>query len=309
MANMTDSNNADGFKYPIEVFTAQNPTKTLSVESHLAVAKTADQQSPLKVYHEKFSLYKYAIVEKKDNEPLSIYANINIKEIEALMKRSDYAFMKHMDAEFGPKVDTDTTSPAYTVRIASGMLKGKTPAEVLLEGDNEEALNRQYTFLKEHLDKFPKNKIQMDAILDAAKLKKEGKLTKSSASSTRVRLYPNGQDIVPKPLIRKKREDNKCFVYEMEIYWYIGDKYPVEIKINNYYAVVHEDNTGRVQPDKSTIDKKESWTRSFRLSEQDWQNHVRSIRTDMANFEMLHAKETRMDAENTSKANREKATT
>lgn len=295
------------YKYPIDVCTSQNKKQTYSVESHLSVAKTEDAQSPLKIYNDTFSLYKHTIIEKdKAPEEKVVTANIKVKEMEDIFRRSDYAFHKSMEYECMPKTTATGeagTSPAFTVKITSGVLKGKTPAEVLLENpQNEKALNQQYKWLKENLGRYPRNQIQMDAILDAANLKKEGKLqaasTEAAATQTpRIRIYPSTSQVTPKPLRRKTREDGRCFIYEMEVYWNIGDDYPVEITIRNYWAPVREmeDKTLRVSQ-KDAMDRVE---KTMRLSEADWLNHLRTIEDDMDSFKMLNAKGTREDATKT----------
>jgi len=231
---------------------------------------------------------------------------MNVKEMQDLFLRTDFAFNKSMEFECAP-VAAHADSPAYTVKITSGVLKGKTPAEVLIETGNVDALNNQYVWLKNNLKKFPKNKIQMDAIMDAAKLFKEGRLEAAeTVVKPRIRLYPAGQP-TPKPLRRKPRADGKCFVYEMEIFWNVGDTYPIEIIIRNYWAPVKEmeDKTIRVVQ-KEAEDKIE---RTMRLGEADWLNHIRAIKDDMDSFKMMNAKATRADSERTLWENRQKEKT
>lgn len=293
------------YNYPIDTCTSQNDSKTYSVESHLTLARTADGQSPLKVYHQTFSLYKHSIVEK-DSAVKAVYANTNVKEMEDIFKRTDYAFAKSMDAEcVPPSPVNEELSLAYTVKITSGILKGKTPAEVLLENPNgKEALNNQYKWLKTNLEKYPNNKKQMDAILDASRLFEEHKLKKAEKTEvyhSSIRLYPSIGQPLPKPLRRKTREDGKSFIYEMEIFWHIGDKFPIEIVIRNYWAPVNvmEDKTLRIGL-KDASDKVE---KKMRLTEADWLNHIREIKTDMKSFEYLYSNTTRTDSINTLKEN------
>ena len=290
------------FRYPIDVNTSQTKDKTLSVESHLTVAKTADEQSPLKIYHENFSFYKFAIIEKAAAVK-AVTSNVNVKEMEDIFRRTDYAFTKAMDYENEP-VDSTATSPAYTVKIASGTFKGKTPAEVLIENpNNKEALNKQFQWLKNNLTKYPNNKVQMDAISDAAKLMNEGTLISApKKAGQRIRLYPSTSMPVPKALTRKPREDGMCPVYEMEIYWNICDNTLIEVIIKNYYAPIEKKEDGRIMPVRKQAEDKID--RSMRISEADWLNHIREIKTDMANFEMLNAKATRADAINVLMENR-----
>lgn len=382
------------FKYPLEVFTAQNTKQTLSVASRLFVAKTEDEQHPLKIYHKSFSLYDFSIIEK-DKTPKFYSANLNVRELEDMFSRTNYAFNKQMDKEceqqtaasvpaVGGSESNSGLSPAYTTEFKSGPFKGKTPAAVLLDDpQNRQELNQQYILLKKNLGQYPDNQKMLDAIMDAATLLKEGKLKKQQTTglaytvqiksgnykgktpaevlqndpngrngltsqkawlqknldkypanqqqidaiddalklfedgklavsenaqsgsfntSCSIRLYPSTPGgPVPKPLIRNKRDDGMVPVREMEIYWHVGDKYPIEISIVEYYTRVNEHEGGRItitNPGTKPTPKK------MRLSEQDWMNCIRSIKADMRNFEMLHAKETRTDAESVDRKNR-----
>ena len=88
----------------------------------------------------------------------------------------------------------------------------------------------------------------------------------------------------------------------MEIHWNVGNTYPVEITIRNYWAPVNvmDDGTIRVAQKEAT-DRVE---KTMRIGEAEWLNHLRTIRDDMTTFEVLHSKETRNDAMQTLLANR-----
>jgi len=299
------------FKYPLDVFASQNKKQTYSIESHMTLGKSDDGQSPLKIFHDKFAFFKHSIIEK-DSAVKAVYANINVKEMEDVFRRTHYAFFKSMDFECAPVgdiSDEDANSPAYTVKMTTGPYKGYTPAEVLIANPDDpeviKNLNNQYKFLKDNIKKYPRNKAQMDAIAEAAKLQKEGKLAKAAAAKApSIKLYPAGAS-TPKPLRRKVRDDGKSFIYEIEIYWHVGDKYPIEVSIKNYWAPVKtmDDGTIRVVQKESA----DAISRSMRLSEVDWLNAVRSMRYDMANFSLLNAKTARTDSANVLRQNIESA--
>lgn len=283
-------------KDPKEIGSAVRPEKAFCVTSQLVTAKSADGEHPLKVYHSGFSRFVFALL-KSGKDKGSVTANIKIDDIADLLARSDYAFKKSMDFETQPKVKAESSSPAYTVKIASGNMKGKTPAEVLIENpENLTALRNQYKWLKENVQKYPKNKFQMDAIEDAAKLLEAGKLNKAESpavAAPSIKLYE--ADL--RPLIRKPREDGMCPVYGIKIYWHIGEDNPVEITIVNYYAPVVKKESGQINVDAAQKDMTTFKNISQRVTEAEWMNIVREIRANMRQFEMLNAKAVFADAD------------
>ena len=151
-------------KYPMGVAAILRPQKTLSITSNLVLARAENDAQkntamPLSVYDTPLARYIVTIIDKSQGETAYPFANIPVNQIPEILKRSDYAFQKHMDHEVG-KVDQHSdqqNSPAYTVRFRSGNLKGMSPAEVLLQNGDEgqNILNQQYVYLQKNAEKYP----------------------------------------------------------------------------------------------------------------------------------------------------------
>lgn len=281
-------------KYPLEVASIVR-TQTFSVESHLALARAADGDSPFKVF-KKLSRFIFALINEQKE---SVMANIPVYEIAGIEKKTEYAFNKNMEATFSPKPQDETLSPAYTVKITSGTFKGKTPAAVLLENpENRAALISQWQWLKSNLNKYPNNQKQMDAIVEAANLEKAGELSsKMIVEDLPIEIYKAEM----RPLQSKKRNDGLWFVYAVKIVWIPGNTYPVEICIENYYAPVEKNeklgtlNVKIKERDQSSLKKV-----VMKLTADEWLDTMRAIKTNMDQFQMLHAKEVFNDALSTS---------
>ena len=293
-------------KYALNVAAILRQQKTLAVTSNLQLAKADNDEMPLSVYSTPLSRYTFAIIDKTQGDTICPTANVPVNMIPDIIKRSDYAFAKQLDAELnadGEAEGQSGTSPAYTVRFRTGQLKGMTPAEVLSQqGEGGIAtLNGQYTFLKSNLAQYPGNKVLMDAIMDAANLMKTGKLqtvqTKATKKLTILRE-------IPKPLIRKKRPDGMCPVYMISIAWTIGEKYPVEVTIVNMYAPVKESANGTLQPQLGAYDKASYKKSVFSLAAEEWNSMIAAIDRNMRQFETMTSRAVFDDALNADRANR-----
>lgn len=257
--------------YPKEIVAVKN-NGTFCVTAELSRSQKKDGES-LTIFTP-FSRFVFTIINEQKN---FVTANFPVKEIAELMHKNDYANMEHLkDLYDAEKKEKDVSkSKAYTVKIASGYLKGKTPAEALLEDPekNIENLKRQYVFLEKNLKKYPKNKEQMDAIVEASTLFKSGRLNANEVSKFKViNLY--NAPIRPLSSKTKKEDEEKGirFVYSLNINWNVGDEMPVEITIENYLAPYKEkdDGTINVFPAEKTQYKKISMS----ISSKEWNNVV-----------------------------------
>lgn len=205
--------------------------------------------------------------------------------------------------------DDGTDGPAYTVRIANGNLKGKTPAEVLIEdAAGKKALLSQREWLAKNMEKYPANKTQVEAIDQAIRLFEEGKLsgaaasTAAPASGRTINLY----EAKYRPLTRRQKENGKCLVYEIVINWTIGNDYPVSVKVQNYYApVIKNEKTGMLNVKASEAEDKVQ--NEMLLMAKEWNNVLDRIYDNMLQFKVLHARETINDSIAADKKNREAA--
>ncbi len=194
---------------------------------------------PLKAFNH-FSRIVMTITEKS-NECKFVEANIQYDDLAEVFTRANFAIKQCLKKEFQPAVtdDSEESSPAYTYVIPFGDLRGKTPVQVLQEPDGEKKLNDQYQFLQENLAKYPKNQIQMDIIMDAARLKNEGKLVKKETPIT-CGVIPILES-EPRPNIYNMNDDGKTFpVYEVKMECNLALNSPFEVQITNYDAPVEE---------------------------------------------------------------------
>ena len=271
-------------KYPYDIAVFQNTTDTLSIEAHFIQNK---EESPMKVFDETFSRFTLNILSKQDVS----YINVPFSELPAMLKKTDIAADEH----FRPKKVTkteggsgiDKTGPAFTKRFFAGKLKGKSPVDVLVENeDGKTILKEQYIWLKENLAKYPANAELMSAIVDASKLNiEELKGTSLDDNAPSVIEILN---IGCRPLTRKAREDGKCFVYEGNVTWDTGRKYPVTVTIRNYYAEVIKRDGGLLNVNLSSKDTATERIKKFSLSASDWLYALKTMERAEQAFYFCH---------------------
>ena len=158
--------------YPKEIVAVKDNKSTFCITAEFVRSKKEDGES-LTIFAP-FSRYVMTLI---NEEKQFVTANFPLKELAEMKQKSDYANMEHLKYLYDNNIKNENANKpkAYTVKITAGYLKGKTPAEALLEDSkkNAEILNNQYAFLQKNLAKYPKNKEQMDAIVEAAKLLKK----------------------------------------------------------------------------------------------------------------------------------------
>lgn len=291
-------------KYALETARILRKGKALKINANYILAKADEGESPFDVYGSMSRLSIVQLDQGADNREVRVTGNISMTSVADLVARTEYAFQKHLDALCAPK--TTGTSAAYTVKFTSGSLKGKTPSDVLTEDPSGgmDILNRQYKFLKDNVARYPKNQLQIDAIMDAASLYKAGKLEQTQAvHHPTVVLY----DAEARALIRKPREDGKCPVYSIKITWDVGEKYPVTFETTNLYAPVLHREDGTISPILKDCDRTSIKKAVLVISEEEWMNVIRQIQTNMRQFENANAAEIFRDALKADRENREAA--
>ncbi len=249
-------------KYIKEIATVKRKS-TFSVDSELTVRKKEDG-APMKIVDDSFSRFVLTIVDASGG----IHFNVKPEEIPAIQRKTQIA----LNEFWSPKPVATTsgnaaTSPACTVRFITGNLKGKTPAEVLAENGEKgkEMLNSQYKWLKSNLEKFPKNKELMDAIVDAASIDLSVPV-EAPTTTPPLAIFETGT----RPLTRKKREDGKCFCYEGKVVFDFARKYPVIVEIKNYYAPVVVKESGQLNVQLSQMDPASKVEKSFSMTAEEW---------------------------------------
>lgn len=272
-------------RYPIEVASVVRKNKTFAINSFLVKADGYEGESPYKTYG-KFSRYQFSIVDFTSGERKTVTSNLRISDIPIIKEKSLIALEKNM---FAMNDINNYQSKANTVKFLSGALKGKTPAQVILEGQKEEII-RQRNFLIANLNKYPGNRTILEAIDEAINLYKQNKLESNSISG-QICIYNAGLH----PLTRKKREDGYCQGYDMSILWVLGQSYPVTLEIKNFYADVVNLPDGRLNV--RNIDKSSLLNLNISMTDAEWMNIVDSIERNLRMFEFLHAKNIFVDAD------------
>ena len=250
-------------KYPFDIVSLVR-NKTFSVEARYS---REEEDSPLKVFNH-FSRFVFAIIA----EGKASTCNIHLDSLEEINAITDVIKKDYYNKE---ETHSNNTSPAFTKKFFSGDLKGKTPIEVLLENPNgKEILKTQYKWLKENLEKFPKNKELMEAIMECSKLSEdELNAAKSVKKSNTYTIFEVGC----RPLIRKTREDGKCFCYEAKVIYDSSRKYPVSVSIKNYYAPTTKDEKGLVNVILKEKDKASEISNDFNMTMAEWLNTVKCM--------------------------------
>lgn len=244
----------------------QNDKTVLSVESFMSQASPQEETAPQMVFG-RSSRFAFNLISSGEAK----IANMPQENLAEVLSRSRFICDKIYENELRTSSgSTEGLSPAYTVKMPSGEFKGKTPAEIILaDNANKEKLNAQYVFLKNNLDKYPNNKVIMDAILDASALQKAGKLVAkpiTSGSSGEFMIYSAPM----RPLKWRKRDDGMCFVYDIQIKAFLEGQYPIQITIQNYYAPVVQKDSGMMNVKASQMDKSSLKTGVIHLSLKDW---------------------------------------
>lgn len=274
--------------------------QTLIVQNELSVAGEGNDENPPLMVYSGFSRFVFAII---NAERKSVTANVRVNEIPGIAAASDYAYRMHMDSLYQPKSaektegGVDTSTPAFTKRITSGTMKGKTPVEVIVGAEDKEKaiddLRNQYKWLKNNSTN-PKyaanNKEQMDAITEAVNLFKDGKLTddvvsaaKTTATGMMIPICYSGF----RPLRSREKRNGKTFIYEIKIDWNVGSAYPVNVEIRNYYATVLEKEDGQLNVQVSTKEAEQKNTMALTVAE--WQNILYMAQANMRMFEQRNA--------------------
>lgn len=259
-------------KYPFDIISLVRPNKTMSIEARI----TPNQgEHPLQPYAD-FSRFKLNVI----NEKKAAWINMKFDSIPSLKKRTEHILEKYYEYKYGKMEMSNSNSPAYTVRFMAGTYRGKTPVEILLENpkNGKDILNKQYLFLKENLQKFPKNKELIDAIADASKQDLTDVAVKSAPSP-----FPL-LEIGARPQMNKKREDGKVLCCECKVTFSCSDNFPVAIKILNYYAPVKKREDGRLNVSVSEKDTKTEISNEFKLSEEEWLFALSEMERVLNNF-------------------------
>ena len=289
-------------KYPYDIISYVRK-ETFSIEARFT---RTTEESPIKVFDDTFSRFVFTIIA----DGKAVTSNIPLDILDEVEGISRFAHTKQLENKYATKEISSegAASPAYTVRFRTGSLKGKTPADVIAENSPEEArklLNGQYKWLKENLEKYPSNKEIMDAIVDASKIDPES--VKENAGHAQTPQQIVLLDIGTRPLIRKKREDGKCFCYECKAVWDTSRNYPVQVTISNYYAPVVKKDNGMLNVQLSGKDKATEKRYTFSMTAAEWLNAIAQMKSTKDGFMRMYMADAFKLADRGDRDNRENA--
>ncbi len=272
-------------KYPNEAVSIVRQ-KTFSWAPTFVLAESKNGEDPAKVHDSRYSRVDVTLIDK---DKTFVSSCIKQPALAGIIKASDYAFNKHMDALYGPKApSTGASDKAYSMKFMSGNLKGKTVAEVALT-DGEETLKNQYEFLKKNVEKFPKNKELMDAINITVKALREGKLSEADTAKAAAPFITIYEAMKGNPYKPHKENGKIFFVHDTKVHYYLGDNYPVNITIKNFYAPLIKDENGKQTIDMKGIDKDTLLEVNMKLTAEEWAYVCAQTQDALNRFSILHA--------------------
>lgn len=297
--------------YPYDIFTAVRQ-KTFSIESHLVADMN---ESPMKIYDDSFSRFVFSIINKDAPAGKKVSSfNMKPEELPKLLAITAEAMKEQIKVSYKTGESDEGSSvslrPALSHKLQLGKLKGKTPAEVLAENFSKgsETLQKQYTFLRDHLSEHPENKADLEAILDASKMSKEmsadeivdmvKNASQQSASSSTFQIF----SLPARPLVRKTNESGLTFCYEGYISWDTSKNYPVSVTISNYYAPVVKKENGMLNVLSSQKDPSSEVKGVFNLTDTEWLSAVSAMEDNLKNFKTINFKLAYQTAEDAGKA-------
>ncbi len=281
-------------QYPYDIYSAVRRKSTFSIEGHFF---KKEDESPMKIFDDTFSRYVMTIIQ----EGTAAYFNLHVDDLPGIRAKTDIA----TKLQYTPSnnVSGGHTSPAFTKRFAGGNLKGKTPIDVLLEDPDKgkDVLNSQYKWLKENLEKYPKNQEMMDAIMDATKQDLSSLSKEDTPAAAPITLL----EIGCRPLQRKKRDDGKCLCYEGKVVWDPSRDYNVSIEAKNYYAPVNKREDGTLNVDLSNKDRSTEKVHRFNMSGEEWLAALYTMEQTRDEFRIISFNKAYQLAEAEGKRNRE----
>lgn len=197
------------------------------------------------------------------------------------------------------KLPKSTSGPAYTVEMKSGKLKGKTPAAALNEDSkNYDILVGQKDWLEKNLSKYPANKQQIDAIVEALELFEAGEIGDEAVADTETASYSVYE--APCKNIKPLDEEGRYTIYQVSVKYITGNNLPFKIEVMNCFAPVDTKKGNEIVMSEAVKKK----TISMALSEDEWYTLIESMLTQKKMFEAMTYPEQLKLAEKISKESR-----
>lgn len=269
-------------KYPKQLDSVVRTDKTLGVDFELSTPTEKEYEDNRKMpleMHSGFSRFVLTILVKGK----AAKANIPASAAAYIQKKTEFAMEKILEYKMNGNGEEEQLSLAYTQKIF-GKNFNKTAAEILQNPNMKNDLIKQRDFLKQNMDKYKANKLQVEAIDEAIRLLDEGKLDKKGVNNSNKTIEIYNEDIKI-PNANKIDGDGNTFVYSLSIVCSLDRDYPFAINITNCYAPP-VNKGGRVTVEMSKA--KDMTKHSILLSEEEFFRIVRKMSSSLEYFENLN---------------------
>lgn len=239
---------------------------------------------PVMTMHSPFSRFILTLIDNSGNERKIMKGNIRAEEVPFLLRQYDFAvhgkhdFLANKD-ERGDDA-SDPMDTAFKVRLRAGAMKGRTPAEILLEDPTKEGeLTRHRKWLEDHLGTYPGNQEVIDAIDNALYLQSVGELDSKVATS------------FPKDFMIIYKEDYKYMTgaspstktsAKIEIGCEYQEEYPWKITLENSEVPFQNDNGNMVLLRDQAKDQRKG---TIHLSDKEMEYLIYKIGALLSQFE------------------------
>ena len=271
-------------QYPMQTYRVGRATQILSVETHLDIWNTGEDKltkNPLEAPG--YSRFKLTIIDNTGKEKNAPYANIPAEEVNVIYKATDYAYTQKLAKDSTPAIEGD--SPAYNVLNLGTGLKGRTPADVLLNSKAGMAsLQKQLAYLNVQLVEHNNNMSDIEAIEDAIALYEAGQLENKGS----MKRYPviTIYDRQFKHLESKKDSNGRHLCYSINMTCDLTNTYPFSVTIENGFAKVNKtSNGGTIVEGSSMVNKIRS---SMHMDDYEFVGFVSKMYDDYRAFHDAH---------------------
>lgn len=110
-----------------------------------------------------------------------------------------------------------------------------------------------------------------------------------------------------RPLVRKRRQDGKCFCYECKVIWDFSKDYPVICDIRNYYAPVIKKDNGLLNVAIKEKDTSTEIHNEFSMTAAEWLNVVDRMKLYRDSYYLMNINQAIKSADENYNLNRRNA--
>lgn len=247
--------------YPKQIFCVWGGNQSsLSATFDLQKPKETGAVPPLQMHEGNLSRFTLTLLDTSTGATLPFIANIPATDIPVISKKTDIALL--LKEQYAPAENSSSLSDCYTQKLRFGKFKGKTPAEVLLSDPSVKSeMEGTRDLLQKNVEKYPANKMLVNAIDEAIMLFEAGELQEQNAKSN----VQNSMTIYHKEYKSTRRANPKglYLCYNISVVCQYDMDYSWQIRIDNYFA---PSVNGKIDHKKAEGRK----SASIRLTDDDW---------------------------------------